>query len=152
MRRSRASARRSRRSRPRCAGWSGGAAQAPDLIDPPSKALDAALTALDEARTHLDAALRAANHDPHELERIEERLFALRAAARKYNVPVDNLAALNAKHAADLAALDAGAAELKKLEAAAREAEAAYTQGRRRALGRAQEGRRQARQGRDGAN
>ncbi len=33
-----------------------------------------------------------------ELERIEERLFALRAAGRKYNVPVDNLAALNAKH------------------------------------------------------
>src|SRR5436190_2193443 len=102
-------------------------AQAPALIDPPVKALDAALTALDDARGHLDAALIAANHDPHELERIEERLFALRAAARKYNVAVDGLAALNARHAADLAAIDAGAADLKKLEAAARDAEAAYT-------------------------
>jgi DNA repair protein RecN (Recombination protein N) len=102
-------------------------AQAPALIDPPVKALDAALTALDEARGHLDAALIAANHDPHELERIEERLFALRAAGRKYNVAVDNLAALNARHAADLAALDAGAEDLKRLEAAARDAEAAYT-------------------------
>ena len=83
-------------------------AQAPALIDPPVKALDAALTALDDARGHLDAALSAANHDPHELDRIEERLFALRAAGRKYNVAVDNLAALSAKHAADLAALDAG--------------------------------------------
>ena len=101
--------------------------QAPALIDPPVKALDAALTALDEARGHLDAALIAANHDPHELERIEERLFALRAAGRKYNVAVDDLAALNARHAADLAAIDAGAADLKKLEAAAREAGAAYT-------------------------
>ncbi len=102
-------------------------AQAPALIDPPVKALDAALTALDDARGHLDAALIAANHDPHELERIEERLFALRAAARKYNVAVDGLAALNARHAADLAAIDAGAADLKKLVAAARDAEAAYT-------------------------
>jgi DNA repair protein RecN (Recombination protein N) len=101
-------------------------AQAPALIDPPAKALDAALTALDEARSHLDAALRAANHDPRELDRIEERLFALRAAGRKYNVAVDNLAALTAKHAADLAALDAGAEELKRLETVAREAEANY--------------------------
>jgi DNA repair protein RecN (Recombination protein N) len=97
-------------------------AQAPALIDPPVKALDAALTALDEAGTHLDAALRAADHDPRELERIEERLFALRAAGRKYNVAVDDLAALNARHAADLAAIDAGAAELKKLETDARAA------------------------------
>ena len=101
-------------------------AQAPALIDPAVKSLDAALTALDETRTQLDAALAAANHDPHELDRIEERLFALRAAGRKYNVAVDNLAALAATHAADLAALDAGAEELKRLEAAAREAEAVY--------------------------
>ena len=49
-------------------------------------------------------ALRAADHDPRELERIEERLFALRAAARKYNVPVDGLNALAARYAADLGA------------------------------------------------
>ena len=40
---------------------------------------------------HLEQALRVADHDPHELERIEERLFALRAAGRKYNSPVDEL-------------------------------------------------------------
>ncbi len=70
------------------------AAQAPALIEPAVKAIDAALTALDEARAHLEHALRVAEYDPHELERIEERLFALRAAGRKYNVPVDDLAAL----------------------------------------------------------
>ena len=101
-------------------------AQAPALIDPAVKSLDTALTALDETRAQLDAALAAANHDPNELDRIEERLFALRAAGRKYNVAVDNLAALAARHAADLATLDAGAEELSRLEAAAREAEAAY--------------------------
>jgi DNA repair protein RecN (Recombination protein N) len=102
------------------------AVQAPALIEPAVKSLDAALTALDEARGHLDAALRAADHDPLELERIEERLFALRAAARKYNVPVDGLNALAARYAADLGLIDAGAERLAVLEAAAREAEANY--------------------------
>ncbi len=101
-------------------------AQAPALVEPTVKALDAALNALHDASGHLDAALVAANHDPRELERIEERLFALRAAARKYNVAVDNLAALAATSAADLAVLDAGAEELVRLEAAARDAELAY--------------------------
>ena len=62
------------------------AAQAPSLVEPAVKALDAALTALEETRSHLEAALRTADFDPAELERIEERLFALRAAGRKYNV------------------------------------------------------------------
>ena len=60
-------------------------AQAPGYIEPAVKALDAALTALDEARRHIEQALAAAAFDPHVLERIEERLFALRAAGRKYN-------------------------------------------------------------------
>jgi DNA repair protein RecN (Recombination protein N) len=100
--------------------------QAPALVGPAVRALDAALTAIDEARGHLEAALAAAEHDPRELERIEERLFALRAAGRKYNVPPDDLAALAERHAADLAALDAGAGEVVKLEDAMREAEGRY--------------------------
>src|SRR5438045_1472185 len=101
-------------------------AQAPALVEPAVKSLDAAVAALHDADGHLEAALRAANHDPRELDRLEERLFALRAAGRKYNVAVDNLAALSAQYAADLATLDAGAEELKRLEAAAREAGAHY--------------------------
>jgi DNA repair protein RecN (Recombination protein N) len=101
-------------------------AQAPALIDPAVKSLDAALAALEEARAHLDAALRAADHDPHELEKIEERLFALRAAARKYAVPVDRLEALAARYAADLRLIDAGAQRLAALEAAAQEATERY--------------------------
>jgi DNA repair protein RecN (Recombination protein N) len=102
------------------------AAQAPTLIEPAVKALDAALHSLEDARGHLETALRTADHDPRELERIEERLFALRAAGRKYNVPVDDLAALAARYAADLATLDAGAEDLGRLEARARDAEAHY--------------------------
>ena len=101
-------------------------AQAPALIEPAVKSLDAALAAIEDARAHLDAALRASDHDPRELEKIEERLFALRAAARKYNVPVDELKALAVRHAADLGLIEAGAERLAALEASAGEAREAY--------------------------
>jgi DNA repair protein RecN (Recombination protein N) len=101
-------------------------AQAPGLVEPAVKAIDTALGALDEARAHLEQALRVADHDPQELERIEERLFALRAAGRKYNSPVDALSGLADKYAADLALIDAGAERLGALEKAAKEAEAKY--------------------------
>jgi DNA repair protein RecN (Recombination protein N) len=94
----------------------------PSLVEPALKALDAGLLAIEEARAHLESALRIADHDPQELERLEERLFALRAAARKHSVPVDELAALASRYAADLGRIDAGAAELARLEAAAGEA------------------------------
>ena len=104
------------------------AAQAPVLVEPVVKAIDAALTALDEARTHLEHALRVADYDPNELERIEERLFALRAAGRKYNVPVDELAALARRYESDLALIDAGAERLAALEKEAQEIIARYRQ------------------------
>jgi DNA repair protein RecN (Recombination protein N) len=104
------------------------AAQAPALVEPVVKAIDAALTALDEARTHLEHALRVADYDPNELERIEERLFALRAAGRKYTVPVDELAALARRYDADLALIDAGAERLAALEKEAQEIVARYRQ------------------------
>jgi DNA repair protein RecN (Recombination protein N) len=116
------------------------AAQAPALVEPVVKAIDAALTALDEARGHLEQALRAADFDPGELERIEERLFALRAAGRKYNAPVDELAALARRYEGDLALIDAGAERLAALEKEAqasvtryREAAQSLSAGRKRA-------------------
>jgi DNA repair protein RecN (Recombination protein N) len=97
-----------------------------ELVEPAIAALDQALRALDEARSHLEHALAVAAFDPRELERIEERLFGLRAASRKYGVAVDGLAAKAAAFAADLAALDRSAALLKTLDGTARAAEAAY--------------------------
>ncbi|MDA9411636.1 DNA repair protein RecN [Bradyrhizobium sp. CCBAU 45384] len=98
----------------------------PALVEPAVKAIDIAINALEEADQHLLAALAATDFDPAELERIEERLFALRAASRKYSTPVDGLAALAAKYAADVVLIDAGASRLKKLEQAAIEADACY--------------------------
>jgi len=102
------------------------AAQAPALIEPSVKAIDTALTALEEARAQLERALQVAQYDPAELDRIEERLFALRAAGRKYNVPVDELAALARRYDGDLALVDAGAERLAALQREAAEASARY--------------------------
>ena len=115
-------------------------AQAPALVEPCVRALDAALVAIDEARGTLEQAIRQTEFDPRELEQAEERLFALRAAARKYAVPADRLAELCERYAADVQAIDAGEEELGALERAVAEADAAYvvaartlSAGRRRA-------------------
>jgi len=101
-------------------------AQAPTLVEPSVKALDAALVAIDEARAALEEAIRATEYDPRELEQTEERLFALRAAARKYDVPADELAALRQRFEEDVAAIDAGEEQLGALEKALKEADEAY--------------------------
>jgi len=101
-------------------------ASAPTLVEDAVKAMDAALNSLAEAEQNLNAAIHAADYDPAELERIEERLFALRAASRKYSTPVDDLAALAQKFKADVGLIDAGADRLKVLEKAASAADAAY--------------------------
>jgi DNA repair protein RecN (Recombination protein N) len=114
--------------------------QAPALIEPAVKAIDVALTALEEARLQLERALQLADYDPQELEKIEERLFALRAAGRKYNAPVDDLAAMAERYASDLALIHAGSERLTALEREAKETQARYraaaqslSAGRRRA-------------------
>ena len=102
------------------------AASSPQLVEPAVRAIDAAINALEEADQHLSAALVAADFDPAELERIEERLFALRAASRKYATPVDGLAALAKKYAAQVALIDAGADRLIVLEREAADADKRY--------------------------
>ncbi|MBY0362624.1 MAG: DNA repair protein RecN, partial [Phreatobacter sp.] len=102
------------------------AGQAPALVEPIVRAFGEALDRIEDARAAVEAAQRAAEFDPRELERIEERLFALRAASRKFAVPVEGLADLAARYMADVAALDAGEDRLVALEKAAGAAEAAY--------------------------
>jgi DNA repair protein RecN (Recombination protein N) len=101
-------------------------AEAGGLLDETVAALDRALVALDEATVALDAAARAAEADPRALEAAEERLFALRAAARKHGVMVADLPALAERMAAALAALDSGEEQLEGLDRAVREARARY--------------------------
>ncbi|MDI6838276.1 MAG: DNA repair protein RecN, partial [Rhizobiaceae bacterium] len=100
--------------------------EAPGLLEDTVQLLDAALDTLSNAQMEVEAALRRTEFDPRELERVEERLFALRAAGRKYSVPVTELPALAERMVAELAELDAGEERLGQMETAVAEAKAAY--------------------------
>jgi len=89
-------------------------------------ALGQAQDALSEAETMLERLGAELGPDPRRLEQVEERLFALRAAARKHAVAVVELPTLLRDLASRLAALDAGAERAAVLEAAASAARAAY--------------------------
>ncbi len=102
------------------------AAEAGGLLDGAVAALDRTVMALSDAEVALQRALRAVTFDPHELERTEERLFALRAASRKYSVPVANLSALAERIAAQLATVESGAERLMAARAAAAAARRIY--------------------------
>ncbi len=101
-------------------------AEAPELLGEIVRTLDEALIALDAAQEAVAAAERALDFDPRILEQTEERLFALRGAARKFAVTVENLPALRDSMVADLADLDAGEGRLALLEKTATELRGVY--------------------------
>ncbi|MCR9284514.1 MAG: DNA repair protein RecN [Rhodobacteraceae bacterium] len=100
--------------------------QVPNLLGQPVRTLAEAMDLLEETRGGLESALRETEYDPRELEAVEERLFALRAASRKFSVPVDELSALCSRMSGDLADLDAGEDKLAALVSAAGKARAEY--------------------------
>jgi DNA repair protein RecN (Recombination protein N) len=98
-----------------------GAARA--TFEPVLAALDRAADAAAEAGALIEKASAGLDLDPRRLEEAEERLFALRAAARRHSCAVDALPALAADFVARIAALEDGGAGLLRLtkdEAAAR--------------------------------
>ncbi len=107
--------------------WLEGAAeQAGDVLDAPIAALSRALDELGEAVSGVEAAMDSLSFNPHELEQVEERLFAIRAMARKHQTTPDELGVFAEDLRGRLAALDAGADEIAGLEAALTEARAQY--------------------------
>ena len=107
--------------------WLDGAAdRAEGALDAPMAALERAMAELDEAVEGIAAAIEGLSHDPLELERAEERLFAIRALARKHDVAPDELAGFADQLRAKLAALDAGDADLGKLRQSLKVAQADY--------------------------
>ncbi|WP_350334947.1 DNA repair protein RecN [Coralliovum pocilloporae] len=93
------------------------------MLDDALEALDRSLNGLEDASTALEQALRDADFNPRELEEVEERLFALRAASRKYHVPVEQLPVLATDMAGQLETLDAGE---ERLDGFAAELETAW--------------------------
>ena len=96
------------------------------LFQPVVEALDTSLDALDRTSEAIETLKREMAFDPQELEDVEARLFALRAAARKHQVAADRLVDVLARYRNDLDMLEGGEANLTGLEAAANAARAAY--------------------------
>ena len=86
------------------------------VLEPVTEALERVLSEINDARMRVEQAITDTQFEPSALEEAEERLFALRALARKHNVTVDALPELVIKLGADLAALDAGEQELDQLK------------------------------------
>jgi DNA repair protein RecN (Recombination protein N) len=84
------------------------AERAQGMLDGALAATERAATETEEALSALNAAAQALELDPRELDRVEERLFSLRALARKHEVAVADLPLLREKIAARLALIDAG--------------------------------------------
>lgn len=102
------------------------APQAMGRLDAVIGAVTRALIEAGEARVQTDIALRDLAFDANRLEKIEERLFALKDAARKYKVPADQLAQLAADFEAKVIGLDTSGAQLGKLRAVAAAAREKY--------------------------
>ena len=106
-----------------------------------AEAVDRAIVESVEALAAIDGAAEAFDIEPGRLDKAEERLFDLRAAARKLGVPVDDLPAERVRIAASLRLIEDSEAALKAADRLASEAEAAYRSGaaalseRRRAAG-----------------
>ena len=86
------------------------------------EALDRAVIEAGEAEDRIARAGEALAHDPALLDRIETRLFELRAAARKHGCTVDELPGKMREFCGALEAIEGGEAQVGALEATAREA------------------------------
>jgi DNA repair protein RecN (Recombination protein N) len=107
--------------------WLEGVAdKAEGSLDAPIEALGRSFAELSEAVSGVESALDALNFNPYELEQAEERLFAIRAAARKHNVLPDDLGTFADGLRTKLHTLDQGDADLGRLRAELADAEASY--------------------------
>ncbi|MDH2328463.1 DNA repair protein RecN [Cereibacter sp. SYSU M97828] len=89
-------------------------------------ALGRAMAELSDAQAGVEECLNALDFNPAELEALEERLFAIRALARKHGVLPDELGGFAEDLRGRLAALDGGAKNVADLHRAVTEAEGAY--------------------------
>src|SRR5947209_12110560 len=103
--------------------------RAQGLLDSAFAATERAAAETAEALATLEATARQLELDPRELEKVEERLFALRAAARKHQVTIADLPALRERMATRLAELDAGAGNVEHLVRATAEARVRFISG-----------------------
>jgi len=113
--------------------------EARKIAAPAEATLEQAYALAEDARRELDSLLSRLDTDADALERKEERLFALRALARKYGVMPDQLSALRDDYVAKQEALRAGGSQIKHAETRVAAARDAYLAAARK-LSKAREG------------
>ncbi|MEP3653573.1 MAG: DNA repair protein RecN [Litorimonas sp.] len=91
-----------------------------------AEALERAMLETQEAREAVSAAAQNFDVEPGRLETAEKRLFALRAAARKFDVPVNELAQKRSLFAAELDAIDSVVMNIEKTRQRAEVAKEQY--------------------------
>ena len=101
-------------------------AEAEGQLDDTMGALERALYALDEAQRGVSACLEALSFNPHELEEVEERLFAIRGLARKHGVLPDDLGTFAEDLRGRLATLDDSVSDMARLHKAVAAAQREY--------------------------
>jgi DNA repair protein RecN (Recombination protein N) len=107
--------------------WLGHAApSAEGLLDASIEAVDRVMVELNEAQRGVENALEHLSFDPGRLEAVEERLFAIRALARKHQVAPDSLPELAQEFSRRLGEIDMGGERITALEAEAEKARQRY--------------------------
>jgi DNA repair protein RecN (Recombination protein N) len=99
-----------------------------DAVAAAEAALESALALVQDGRQSLDALLARLEGEPGQLEQVEERLFALRAAARKYHVGVEALEGLRADYERKLALLGGSGDSIAAAEAEVRQARSRFSE------------------------
>jgi DNA repair protein RecN (Recombination protein N) len=113
--------------------------EARKIAAPAEAALEQAYALAEEARRELDSLLSRLDTDTNALEKAEERLFALRALARKYGVATEGLPGLRDEFAAKQDALVSGGSQIMKAQVTVVAARDAYLAAARK-LSKAREG------------
>lgn len=102
--------------------------QANGVLDGVAESLDRAATETSEAITALENVIRELEFNPYDLENTEERLFAIRAAARKHSCQPDDLVALKEEFEQKLANLKFSDEEVIRLTKEVEEAKLKFEQ------------------------
>lgn len=91
-----------------------------------AQALERALLETEEARNAVDVAAQSFDVEQGRLDDVEKRLFALRAAARKYNCDLSALIDVRAKFADELASIETVALDIETVKKRAEAAKQIY--------------------------
>ena len=95
-------------------------------LETAAQALERAMLETQDAREAVNLAAQAFDVEPRRLEETEKRLFALKAAARKYDVSVDALITKRVQFADELDAVDSVVVNIEAARQKAEAAKAAY--------------------------